>query len=133
MKCSGKSPYGKITMAGISMVMLGGSYLVADTASAAPQPKEAIVTVSVSECPKIENHKAQTVPTPAFVIVLRHGETYKSTSVAFAKKSFLGRAQIPLPAGTYQLVSSYEGPVLTVKVASGSHRTTSFGSPSCVV
>ena len=132
MRSQTKSWFGRIVVAGSLVLLAGGSFFLADTASATSTPATGVITGKVRECGPGPVVPPQTAAIPAMVVLIHRGRTYESQSIAFPKAlPWTGTFSFNVRSGTYQVVSSYQGDVRTVTVKAGSHHVVSFGIIGC--
>lgn len=71
-------------------------------------------------------------PTPSSVILVHHHVAYASQAISFpAKEPWVGEFSFTVPAGRYELVSTYQGYIRRVFVRPGSSTDVTLGSLIC--
>jgi hypothetical protein len=122
---------GRVFGFGLTLTLAGAGIFSADVVSATSTSKISIITGTLRECPP-DPAFGRTAPTPATVVLLRNGRTYNSQSIVFPKSSdWSGVFKFSVQPGSYQVVSSYQGPAPKVIAKAGGKYIVSFGVIGC--
>jgi hypothetical protein len=114
----------------------GSVVVVVNVSAGATSPKTAVITGKVMECgpgPVVLAPPApQPLPKPASVILMHNGHRYARESINFPKAlPWWGSFSFSVPAGRYEVISTYYERARWVNVSSGSRTVVSFAPFAC--
>lgn len=121
-----------VTVALTALALTGATVLSAGAASSGT----GIVTGRVAECgpgPIVATPGFPTpTPTPSAVILVHHHVAYATQTIVFPlKQPWVGSFSFTVPAGHYEVISTYEGDVRRIVVKAGSTSVVDLGSSVC--
>ena len=118
------------------VLLVSGTVPVLDVATASASDATAVITGKLLECGPgpivVTPGTPAPTATPEKVVLVHRGRTYESQSIVFPKRGqWIGTFLFTVPAGKYEVISSYTGPVRWVSVKPGGRYVVGFGLIAC--
>lgn len=117
-------------------LLISGSALAFNATTASALDATGVITGKVLECgpgPVVVT-PGTPIPTavPERVVLIHRWRTFGSQSIHFPRKGqWVGSFSFTVPSGTYEVISTYTGPVRWVNVKAGGRYVVGFGPIAC--
>lgn len=117
-------------------LLISGSAVALNVATASAFDATGVITGKVLECGPgsviVTPGSPAPTPVPEKVVLVHRGRTYESQSIHFPRKGrWVGSFSFTVPPGTYEVISTYTGPVRWVTVEAGGRYVVGFGLFAC--
>lgn len=126
---------GKTTAAVVCFLTMAGSVVGLGSSVGAVSVPTGIITGKVMECgpgPIVAPGVPSPSPKPVSVVLIHNKHAFESEAIKFPKTlPWIGSFFFKVPAGRYEVVSTYESHVRWVKVKPGSRNVVIFGLSAC--
>lgn len=118
------------------ILLISGSAVALNVRTSSAIEATGVITGRVLECGpgSVVVTPGAPAPTaiPEKVVLIHRGHTFESHSIHFPRKvPWVGPFSFTVPPGTYEVISTYTGPVRWVTVKAGGRYVVGFGLVAC--
>lgn len=118
------------------ILLISGSAVALNVTTSSAIDTTGVITGRVLECGpgSVVVTPGAPAPTaiPEKVVLIHRGHTFESQSIHFPRKvPWVGPFSFTVPPGTYEVISTYTGPVRWVTVKAGGRYEVGFGLVAC--